>query len=66
MQKEIFELEIGGKMLKIKITDWASQASGSCLISYGDTELIATATVSNKDVSGQDFFPLSVDYEKKF
>ncbi|OGZ66484.1 MAG: polyribonucleotide nucleotidyltransferase [Candidatus Staskawiczbacteria bacterium RIFCSPHIGHO2_02_FULL_43_16] len=66
MQKDVFELEIGGRLMKIKITDWASQASGSCLISYGDTELIATATVSNKDVSGQDFFPLSVDYEEKF
>ncbi len=66
MQKDTFELEVGGRMMKIKITDWASQASGSCLISYGDTELIATATMSNKDVSGQDFFPLSVDYEEKF
>ncbi len=53
-------------MLKIKLTDWASQASGSCLVQYGETELIATATMSNKDVSGQDFFPLSVDYEEKF
>lgn len=66
MHKDVFELEVGGRALKIKITDWASQASGSCLISYGDTELIATATMSNKDVSGQDFFPLSVDYEEKF
>jgi len=66
MEKQVFELEVAGRMLKIKITDWASQASGSCLVSYGDTELIATATMSNKDVSGQDFFPLSVDYEEKF
>ncbi|MDO8530291.1 MAG: polyribonucleotide nucleotidyltransferase [bacterium] len=66
MTKDVFELEVGGKMLKIKITDWATQASGSCLVSYGDTEVIATATMSNKDVSAQDFFPLSVDYEEKF
>ena len=66
MQKDTFELEVGGKMLKIKLTDWAAQASGSCLVSYGDTEIIATAMMSNKDVSGQDFFPLSVDYEEKF
>ena len=66
MTKETFELEIGGKNLIIKLTDWAAQASGSCLVSYGETEIIATAVMSNKDVSGQDFFPLSVDYEEKF
>ena len=66
MDKETFEIEIGGRMLKIKLTDWASQASGSCLVQYGETELIATATLSQKDTSAQDFFPLSVDYEEKF
>jgi len=65
MDKEIFKLEIGGKTLKIRITDWAQQASGSCLVSYGETELIATAVMSDKDAH-QDFFPLTVEYEEKF
>ncbi len=66
MDKEIFELEFGGKPLKIKITDWATQASGSCLVSYGETEVLATATMSSRNVDGQDFFPLTVEYEEKF
>lgn len=65
MTKETFELEIGGKTLKIRTTDWAEQAGGSCLVSYGETEVLATATMSNKEAH-QDFFPLTVEYEEKF
>lgn len=65
MDKDKFELEIDGKTLKIKITDWAAQASGSCLVSYGDTEVLATAVMSEK-TGEQDFFPLAVEYEERF
>lgn len=66
MDKEVFELEVGGKPLKIKITDWAPQAGGSCLVQYGGTEVLATATMSQQSVEGRDFFPLTVEYEEKF
>ncbi len=66
MDKETFELEIGGKPLKVKITDWTAQASGSCLVSYGETEVLATSVMSLRNVEGQDFFPLTVDYEERF
>lgn len=62
----MFELEIGGKSLKIKITDWAAQAGGSCLASYGETEVLATAVMSPNEREGIDFFPLTVEYEEKF
>ncbi len=66
MDKAIFELEVGGKMLRIKMTDWAMQAGGSCLVQYGETEVIATATMSPFERVGIDFFPLTVEYEEKF
>ncbi len=66
MIKDIFELEIGDKTLKIKTTDWAEQASGSCLVSYGETEVLATAVMSERNFDDQDFFPLTVEYEEKF
>ncbi|MEK7124603.1 MAG: polyribonucleotide nucleotidyltransferase [Patescibacteria group bacterium] len=66
MDKEIFELEIGGRPLKIKLTDWAPQAGGSCLAQYGETEVIATAVMSSNTIDGRDFFPLTVEYEEKF
>lgn len=66
MVKDTFELEIGGKTLKIKMTDWAEQASGSCLVSFGETVVLATSMMSQKNVDDFDFFPLTVDYEEKF
>lgn len=66
MSKEIFSLEIGGKKFIIKLPEWAVQASGSCVVQLGETEIIANATLSPKKVSGQDFFPLTVEYEEKF
>lgn len=66
MDKEIFELEIGGKPLKIKLTDWAAQSGGSCLVQYGGTEVLAAATMSPFERTGIDFFPLTVEYEEKF
>lgn len=66
MIKDTFELPVGDKTLKIQLTDWAEQASGSCLVSLGDTVVMANATMSQKDISGFDFFPLTVEYEEKF
>src|SRR3989344_5086264 len=66
MIKDTFELPIGDKTLKIQLTDWALQASGSCLVTYGETVVMANATMSQKDVTGFDFFPLTIDYEERF
>jgi polyribonucleotide nucleotidyltransferase len=66
MIKETFELPIGEKVLKIELTDWALQASGSCLVSYGNTVVMANATMSPITREGIDFFPLTVEYEEKF
>lgn len=65
MDKEVFELEIGNKVLKIKLTNWTAQASGSCIVQYGDTEVLATAVMSEKKAD-QNFFPLTVEYEERF
>ncbi len=66
MEIEKFELEIGGKVLKIVINDWAVQAGGSCLVQYGETVVLANATMSQQTKEGIDFFPLTTEYEEKF
>jgi len=66
MTKDTFELEIGDKTLKIKLTNWTEQASGSCLVSYGETEVLATAVMSKNNIEGKDFFPLTAEYEERF
>ena len=66
MNKETFELEVGDKTLKITLNDWAVQAGGSCLVQYGETVVLANATMSEQNREGIDFFPLTVEYEEKF
>ena len=59
-------MELSGRTLTLETGRMAKQASGSILLTYGETVLLATAT-ANKD-AGEDrgFFPLSVEYREKF
>ncbi|PJA47553.1 polyribonucleotide nucleotidyltransferase [Candidatus Uhrbacteria bacterium CG_4_9_14_3_um_filter_36_7] len=65
-QSKRFEIEWGGKTLSIETGVFAQQANGSCLVQYGDTVVLATATMGESDRQEIDFFPLMVDYEEKF
>ncbi|MEG2658273.1 MAG: polyribonucleotide nucleotidyltransferase, partial [Clostridiales bacterium] len=58
-------IEIGGRTLTMETGKMARQASGAVFASYGDTQLLATATGSLEPREGIDFFPLTVDYEEK-
>ncbi len=61
---ETFEMEWGGKSLKVEIGKVAKQANGSCLVQYGDTTVLGTV-VMGAVREGLDFFPLTVEYEEK-
>ncbi len=61
-----FILKLGGRDLTVEVNKLAEQANGSALVQYGDTVLLATATMSRQEREGIDFFPLMVDYEEKF
>ncbi len=58
-------LEIGGRTLTLETGRMAKQASGAVFTTYGDTNVLATATASKEPRPGIDFFPLTVDYEEK-
>lgn len=65
--KDTFEIQVGdNKPIIIKTTNWMEQASGSCLVSQGDTEVMVTATLSPHTREGMDYFPLTVEYEERF
>src|SRR3989344_2162788 len=66
MKSKKFTVEIGGRTLTAEFTNWAEHANGSCLVTYGDTAVLATAVQSKSTREGIDFFPLTVDYEEKF
>ncbi|MCT4584807.1 MAG: polyribonucleotide nucleotidyltransferase [Peptostreptococcaceae bacterium] len=65
MEIKKFETVFAGKNLKVEIGEVAGLASGSCLLSYGETVILASACSSKEPRAGIDFFPLSVDYEEK-
>ncbi len=60
-----FTTTIAGREFTVETGELAQLASGSALVRYGDTVVLATATASAKPRDGVDFFPLSVDYEEK-
>ena len=49
-----------------EFTDLAEQASGSVILRYGNTAVLATAVMSAKTRDDIDYFPLTVDYEERF
>jgi len=60
-----YTVTIGDKKLTAQFADIADQAHGSVLLRYGDTVVLATAVMSDRD-SSANYFPLSVEYEEKF
>ena len=50
----------------VEVGKMAQLAGGSCLVRYGETNVLCTATMAAKPREGVDFFPLSVDYERSF
>ena len=60
-----FCLELGGRPLVLEFGELAKQANGSVLVRYGETVVLATATMSRQPREGIDFFPLLVDYEER-
>ena len=62
---KVFETEVAGRKLSIETGKMAGLANGACLVRYGETEVLCTATMADKPREGVDFFPLSVDFEEK-
>lgn len=63
--EKVYTMDLAGSQLKVTIGKVAEQANGACLVQYGETVVLVTATSSSKPREGIDFFPLSVDYEEK-
>ena len=58
------EKTFAGRRLIIETGRMAKQAAGSCLITFGDTMVLAAVTVSDTK-SALPFFPLTVEYREK-
>ena len=57
---------ISGRELKIETGTLARQASGSIVITYGETVALVTATANKEEGEDRGFFPLMVEYREKY
>ena len=57
--------KLGAHELKIRTGEIGRQADGAVVVSYGDTVVLVTVVGNKTAKEGQDFFPLTVDYQEK-
>jgi polyribonucleotide nucleotidyltransferase len=62
---KVFTTEMGGKPLAIETGVLAQQAGGAVTVRYGDTVILATATMSKDIRPDINFFPLTVEFEER-
>jgi len=60
-----YTVEVGGKPLTIETGILAAQAGGAVTVRYGDTVILATATMSKDLRPDINFFPLTVEFEER-
>ncbi len=59
------EFQYGDHLVTLETGRVAKQSTGSVLVSMGDTVVLCTAVAAKSARSGQDFFPLTVNYQEK-
>jgi len=63
--KVVKSFQWGQNTVRMETGEIARQASGAVLVDMDDTVVLATVVGAKKAKSGQDFFPLTVDYLEK-
>ncbi len=58
-------IEWAGRPLTLETGRIARQADGAVLATYGETVVLATVVYARQPKPGQDFFPLTVNYQEK-
>ena len=64
-KEKTYKTMFAGRELVVETGKLAGLANGACMVRYGETCVLVTATASAKPRDGIDFFPLSVDFEEK-
>ncbi len=59
------EIDWGGRPLTLETGKIARQADGAVLATYGESVVLATVVSAKSAKPGQDFFPLTVNYQEK-
>ena len=59
------DIDWGGKTISLETGKIARQADGCVFATMGETTVLCTAVAAKKARPGQDFFPLTVNYQEK-
>ena len=65
MEPQQFSMPLGNSELVVETGKLAQQANGSCTVRFGDTVILATATMGKEPRAGVNFLPLMVNYQEK-
>ena len=66
MAKVTKTFQYGNHQVTLETGEIARQASGAVIVRIDDTVVLVTAVGAKSAREGQDFFPLTVDYQEKF
>jgi polyribonucleotide nucleotidyltransferase len=65
MNEKTVQVECCGRTITISTGKMAKQANGAVVVKSGDTMVLVTAVAAKSAKEGQDFFPLTVNYQEK-
>jgi len=65
MEFKKYCINVAGRDVFFETGKLCGQSNGSCLVRSGDTVVMVNVTMSESPKPGQDFFPLSVEYQEK-
>lgn len=65
MAKHVKTFQYGKHQVTLETGEIARQADGAVMVSMGDTKLLVTVVAAKSMKEGQDFFPLTVQYQEK-
>ena len=60
-----FITTVGGRPFTFETGKLANQAGGAVTVQFGESVVFSAATMGKEPKEGQDFFPLTVEYEEK-
>jgi len=66
MKTQTFTTDIAGKTLTAEFSDLTAQTNGSVILKCVGTTILVTTVMSKRENTGQNYFPLSVEFEEKF
>jgi polyribonucleotide nucleotidyltransferase len=65
-KKKEFKFNFAGKEVTLETGRMAKQADGAVLVTCNGTQVLVTVCSSREVKDGQDFFPLTVEYQERF